>query len=180
MRDDFALNPENRKWGFFHSKSFPIFANPRFALFFISYDMSNDQHNNDPFNDEFQQDPFIEDHFGSRPESGYAAAGTHHSATGIQALPESTAVLVLGILSILGSFCYGIPGLILGIIAVAMAVKPDRVYKADPSRYTATSYNNMKAGKICGIVGICLSALILLIAVIAVVSALNSRPSYYY
>lgn len=142
--------------------------------------MSNDQHNNDPFKDEFQQDPFIEDHFGSRPQTGYSTASGQHSAMGIQSLPESTAVLILGILSILGSFCYGIPGLILGIIAVAMAVKPERLYKADPGRYSASSYNNMRAGKICGIVGICLAALILLIAVIAVVSALNERPSYYY
>ncbi|HHG85468.1 MAG TPA: DUF4190 domain-containing protein, partial [Bacteroidetes bacterium] len=29
-------------------------------------------------------------------------------------MPDATAVLVLGILSILGAFCYGIVGLILG------------------------------------------------------------------
>ena len=37
---------------------------------------------------------------------------------GQQQLPNATAVLVLGIISIVGCFCYGIIGLILGIIAL--------------------------------------------------------------
>ena len=36
---------------------------------------------------------------------------------GQQQLPNSTAVLVLGIISIVGCFCYGILGLILGLIS---------------------------------------------------------------
>lgn len=36
-------------------------------------------------------------------------------------LPNSTAVLVLGILSLVFCWCYGIVGLILGIIAVALS-----------------------------------------------------------
>jgi len=133
---------------------------------------------NDPFREDFQQDPFIEDHFGNRQQQTYSSYGGHGQHT-VASLPESTAVLVLGILSIVGAFCYGIIGLILGIIAVAMAIKPERLYKAEPGRYTASSYNNMRAGKICGIVGICLSAILLLVFVIAIVDALNDRPYYY-
>ena len=74
-----------------------------------------------------------------------------------QTLPNSTAVLVLGILSIVGCCCYGLPGLVLGIIAVAMAGKPTRLYKASPEDYSG--YGNVKAGKIMGIIGIILSIL---------------------
>ncbi len=40
-----------------------------------------------------------------------------------QELPNSTGVLVLGILSIVFCWCYGIPGLVLGIIALVMSKK---------------------------------------------------------
>ncbi len=135
-------------------------------------------HNQDPFSEEFQQDPFIEDHFSNRRQQQYSNYGTPQPGGGTQALPEATAILVLGILSLVGSFCYGIPGLILGIIAVAMASKPERLYRADPTRYDSSSYNNMRAGKICGIIGLCLSILIGLIMFIAIIDAL-SNPTYY-
>ncbi len=41
-------------------------------------------------------------------------------------LPNSTAVLVLGILSIVGCIFYGIPGIICGIIAIVLHGKEDR------------------------------------------------------
>ena len=40
-----------------------------------------------------------------------------------QKLPNATAVLVLGILSIVTCCCYGVVGLILGIIALVLAKK---------------------------------------------------------
>jgi hypothetical protein len=139
--------------------------------------MSNDKHYEDPFTDPFddqvQQDPFVDDHFTHTP------AGNAHSGHA-ENVADATAILVLGILSILGSFCYGIPGLILGIIAVAMAGKPTRLYRANPGRYTVSSFNNMQAGKICGIIGICLSALVLLITIIAVVVVIADEPSFRY
>ena len=39
------------------------------------------------------------------------------------ALPNATAVLVLGILSIVTCWLYGIPGIIMGIIAIVLAQK---------------------------------------------------------
>ena len=39
-------------------------------------------------------------------------------------LPNATAVLVLGILSLVFCWCYGFVGLILGILAVAIASAP--------------------------------------------------------
>ena len=71
-------------------------------------------------------------------------------------------MLVLGILAIIGSFCYGVVGLILGIIAVAIAGRPERLYRQNPTRYSQSSYSNLKAGKVCGIIGICISGLFVL------------------
>lgn len=81
-------------------------------------------------------------------------------------LPNSTAVLVMGILSIV--FCWflgGIIGTILGIIALVLAAKSKSLYKAEPAKYSIESYKNLKAGYICAIIGLSLSALFLLIII---------------
>lgn len=75
-----------------------------------------------------------------------------------QSLPYSTAVLVLGILSIISCFCYGLLGIILGVTALILASKSNKVYRSNPSNYSDVSYKNMKAGKVCAIVGLSLSA----------------------
>jgi uncharacterized protein MpPF26 len=81
-----------------------------------------------------------------------------------EVLPNSTAVLVLGILSIVFCCCcYGIIGLALSIIAVVLASKSNKLYISSPESFTEGSYKNMKAGKICAIIGICFSAIFLII-----------------
>lgn len=79
--------------------------------------------------------------------------------TGGQNLPNSTTVLVLGIISIVGAFCYGIPGLVCGIIALVLGKKDKELYNANPKKYSEASYKNLNAGHICGIIGTILSAL---------------------
>ena len=89
-----------------------------------------------------------------------------------QALPNSTGVLVLGILSIVFFLCYiciGIIGLTLGIIALVMAKKASAIYLESPDQYTSASYDNMKAGKICAIIGICLSSIWLVVGIIYII-----------
>lgn len=76
-------------------------------------------------------------------------------------LPNSTAILVLGILSLIFCWCYGFIGLILGVIAVVMANTQRRIYWESPSDYTESSFRNVSAGRTCGIVGICIAAFIL-------------------
>lgn len=88
---------------------------------------------------------------------------------GQQQLPNATAVLVLGIISIVGCFCYGIIGIILGIIAVVLAGKATKMYNENPGMYSESSFKNMKAGKVCAIVGLCLSAAYLVFLIIYIV-----------
>ena len=77
-----------------------------------------------------------------------------------QKLPNSTLILVFGIISIVTCCCYGILGLIFGIIAMVMAKKATAVYMENPEQYTG--YQNVKTGKILAIIGIILSSLYLI------------------
>lgn len=79
-----------------------------------------------------------------------------------QKLPNSTLILVLGILSIISCCCYGI-GVILGIVAFVMANTATKTYLANPEFYTG--YQNVKVGKILAIIGIILGAIYLAIIV---------------
>jgi hypothetical protein len=90
-------------------------------------------------------------------------------AGGQKPLPNSTAVLVMGIISIVGCFCYGIVGLVLGIIALVLAAKDTSLYQQNPGMFSEVSYKNMKAGKVCAIIGLSLSALMFIIIIIELV-----------
>jgi M penetrans paralogue family 26 len=69
-----------------------------------------------------------------------------------QQLPNSTATLVLGILSIVVCF-------ICGIIALVISNRDLDLYKSNPEDFSVASYNNIKAGRICAIVGIVLQVI---------------------
>ena len=76
-----------------------------------------------------------------------------------QQLPNSTLILVFGILSIVTCCCYGILGLIFGIVALVLAKKAKEIYVADPELYRG--YGNVKTGRILAIIGIVLSVITL-------------------
>lgn len=93
------------------------------------------------------------------------------------ALPNATAALVLGIISIPTCICYGIPGMACGIIAIILGGKAVKLHKANPGMYNPSSFNNANAGRICGIIGVILSALFLVYLVLVLIVygvALNS------
>jgi cobalamin synthase len=96
--------------------------------------------------------------------------------TGNQPVPNATAVLVLGILSIVFCWCYGIIGAALSIIALVLASNAQKAYNANPSAYSPGSYGNLKGGRVCAIIGLILSCLYLLLIIIyiAVVGSLIS------
>jgi len=76
----------------------------------------------------------------------------------VKSLPNAKAVLVLGILSIVMCWTYGVVGLVLGIIALVLHKKDKAMYNASPSGYQA-SFKNSQAGNVCAIIGVSLSAL---------------------
>ena len=80
-------------------------------------------------------------------------------------LPNGTAVLVLGIMSIVTCCCYGFIGLTLGIIAVVLANKDLKLYQESPELYL--NYKNLSIGKVLGIIGIVLSSLFLIVVLYA-------------
>jgi len=73
-------------------------------------------------------------------------------------LPDATAVLILGILSLV--FCWFV-GFVLGIVAVALASGARRVYYANPDEFTESSFRNLQVGRVCGIIGICIGLAVL-------------------
>lgn len=85
---------------------------------------------------------------------------------GQQPVPNSVGVLVLGILSIVFCWCYGILAVIMGIISIVLAGQGEKAYMANPQAYTQSSYKNLKAGKICAIVGLSLGAVYILILIV--------------
>ena len=96
-----------------------------------------------------------------------------------QQLPNATAVLVLGIISIALCWCYGVIGITLGIIAIVMSGKSLALYNANPSAYSLSSFNNTKAGRTCAIIGLSVSAVYLVVIIIylAIVgAALSTLP----
>ncbi len=80
-------------------------------------------------------------------------------------LEGSNTVLVLGILSLV---LMGIIGLILASIAIAKAKDCIQIYEMDPDHYTEASYKNAKAGKVCAIVSLSITAAILLLVIVMV------------
>lgn len=85
-------------------------------------------------------------------------------------LPNATAVLILGIASIVGCFCYGFVGVVCAVVALILANGDLKLYHANPGHYSVTSYNNLNAGRICAIIGIILSMISFLFIIIAVIA----------
>lgn len=83
-----------------------------------------------------------------------------------QKLPNATAVLILGIASIVTCICYGIFGLMTGIIGLVLASKDLKLYRENPSLYT--NYSNLNIGRILCIIGIILSVLWITYIIIAI------------
>lgn len=85
-------------------------------------------------------------------------------------LPDSSAVLTLGIISLSTSIIccvlYGLPGLVTGIIGLVLGDKAMKIYKASPHSYSHKSYKDVKTGRILSIIGISISGLIILMIVI--------------
>jgi hypothetical protein len=87
-------------------------------------------------------------------------------------LPNSTAVLVLGILSIVFCWCYGIPGIVMGTIALVLSNQSVKYFNTNPDPRLWIGYGNMQAGKICAIIGTCLSAIFMFWVIYAIATGM--------
>jgi uncharacterized membrane protein len=96
-----------------------------------------------------------------------------------ESVPNATAVLVLGILSIIFCWCWGIIGLILGIIGLILGAKSKKIYNEDPGRFSIASYKNLNAGYVCALIGTILSGLWVLILVISIIFGLAIGTSLF-
>lgn len=85
-----------------------------------------------------------------------------------QALPNATIVLILGILSIVTCCCYGVIGLILGIVALVLSKKDRALYLANMAYYTEGSFKNLNAGRVCAIIGLILNILYLILMIVII------------
>lgn len=90
---------------------------------------------------------------------------TRSMFTGEKTLPNATATLVLGIISIVTCWLYAVPGIVCGIIALVLFAKDKKIYQEDPMSYNS-SFKNAKAGQVCAIIGLCLSALMFIYFII--------------
>jgi len=79
----------------------------------------------------------------------------------------ATAALVCGIISI--PFA-GLIGSILAIIAIVKSNQCKAAYNLNPSLYNESSLKNANAGKTCGIISLCLFAVVLLLLIAVAVS----------
>ena len=75
----------------------------------------------------------------------------------VSKLPNATTVLVMGIISILGCCCYGIIGIVCGIIGLVLAKKDTALYQQNPAAYN--NYSNLNTGRILCIIGLVISSI---------------------
>lgn len=96
-------------------------------------------------------------HEGNSQESNL----THQNERKVIPVPLANGALVLGILSII--FTTGaLIGLILGIIGISNSNKGLKLYYMNPQAYDPSSANVAKAGKVCAIIGVILSSVVIL------------------
>jgi hypothetical protein len=97
------------------------------------------------------------------------AFNNYNGYGGPHTVPNSVAVLVLGIVSIVLCWCYGLVSIILGVVGIVLANQAEKIYRANPEQFSIASYKNLKAGKICAIIGLSLGALYLVFIVIYII-----------
>lgn len=82
-------------------------------------------------------------------------------------LPNSGAILALGIISIVSICCCGgFLGPIFSIIALVLVPGAKKAYYANPGLYTQSSFGNLKAGQTCAIIGLVVSVLAIIYFII--------------
>jgi len=80
-------------------------------------------------------------------------------------LPGASNALTFGIIAIISTLiCCGPFGAIFGFIGLSKANSAERLYQAEPDRYSG--YENVKTGKVLSYIGLALAAIYLVFAII--------------
>jgi len=94
-----------------------------------------------------------------------------------QNLPNSKTVLVLGILSIVfSSWYFSVAGVVLSILALVLAKRDLSLYYSSKSQYTLSSFNNLKAGRVCAIIGLAVAILFFIFFILILVGIFVTWP----
>jgi hypothetical protein len=95
-----------------------------------------------------------------------------------QNLPNSKLVLLLGILSIASCWLYLISsaGVVLAIVALFLSGNEMATYKADPTRYSISSLNNVKAGRTLALIGLIISVVVFIFLLLLITGFIVSLP----
>ncbi|TRZ75674.1 MAG: hypothetical protein D4R97_02025 [Bacteroidetes bacterium] len=93
-------------------------------------------------------------------------------------LPNSNTILVLGILSLV--FCWwhilSIAGIVLSIVTLTLARKELFLFYTQPNNFTVNSLNNVKAGRVCAIIGLIISILVFVAALLMIIGFFTLLP----
>jgi hypothetical protein len=115
-----------------------------------------------PQGNPYNQNPYQQNPYQQNPYQ--------HNPMGMrQDLPNHGGILALGIISIALCWCYGIVGIVCGIIALVMGNKAMELYNTNPNVYSEKSYKNAKAGRVCAIIGLSLSIVWLIYFVVSII-----------
>ena len=95
-----------------------------------------------------------------------------------QNLPNANLVLLLGILSVLLCWWHlvSFAGFVLGFLALLKANKEIKRYAENPTGYTISSLNNVKAGRTCALIGLSISAIVFTFVLLLLFGILASLP----
>jgi hypothetical protein len=111
--------------------------------------------------------------YSSQPSGG----NFYHSPLQVN-LPNSNTILILGILALV--FCWwhilSIIGIILSIVTLSLARKELFIFEAQPNNFTLSSLNNVKAGRVCAIIGLIISVLVFVFALLMIIGFFAVMP----
>lgn len=124
--------------------------------------------NQNPQGDQNFSNPYNRQQSNQQSGNPYQQGFNPHGAPNLPDVPNSTAILVLGIIGLV--FGCNLIGVICSIIALAMAGKAITVYNQSPYAYSESSYKNIKAGRICAIIGLSIFVLTILIVAVALIT----------
>jgi hypothetical protein len=92
-------------------------------------------------------------------------------------LPNARNVLVLGVLSIVfSSWYFAVIGVILSLRALFLANRDLALYNVNKSQYSLNSFNNLKAGRVCAIIGLSVSILFCILFLLILFGIFTTWP----